>query len=132
MSETEAALFWWSAALWQQRTMEIGGFPQNAGFLQCLCSIRAGRHVAGFFQCRRCLGIQIAHIDWLFHSAGPYCSKVSMWRAEIVVGPAGAANGFERVLDRYFVDMAALGPLKVRSSEWSGPGLLPANTMRSP
>ena len=35
-----------------------------------------------------------------------------MWRAEIVVGSAGAANGFERVLDRYFVDMAALGALK--------------------
>jgi len=35
-----------------------------------------------------------------------------MWRAEIVVGSAGAANGFERVLDRSFVDMAALGALK--------------------
>jgi hypothetical protein len=46
--------------------MEVGGFAQNAGFLQCFCSIWAGWHITGFFQRRRCFGIQVAIIDGVF------------------------------------------------------------------
>ena len=66
-------LFFWPAALCQRRAIEVGGLAQDAGLLQCLGSIRAGRHLAGFFQRRRCFGIHVMSIDRLFDGAR-HCS----------------------------------------------------------